>query len=284
MKNIFLFLSLTAPILLSGQIQFSDSSHLVSDSHYFTYLSKGVADINNDGLDDIVRSRPVLATSTGSLMVAYQRPDGSFIQDSIGRVSQITQLSTVVGDLDRNGFNDIICGGAYDGVHVMMNHGGTFNLVELDTPAVFVQGTNLADINGDGWLDYFACHDEDISQIWANNGSGTLSPVSNWINMSTMPVSDNSGNYGSVWTDFDNDGDLDLYIAKCRAGVTDPADPQAYKPVVCKQWQRHFHRGCRTIQPRRQQPVLDGRFPRHRQRRGHGLLYHQPHGRTIPDT
>ncbi len=47
-----------------------------------------------------------------------------------------------------------------------------------------------------------------------------------WIDMATDPVSDNSGNYGSVWTDFDNDGDLDLYIAKCRQGVGDPTDPR----------------------------------------------------------
>ena len=32
---------------------------------------------------------------------------------------------------------------------------------------------------------------------------------------------DHSGNYGSVWTDFDRDGDIDLYIAKCRQFVND---------------------------------------------------------------
>ncbi len=31
----------------------------------------------------------------------------------------------------------------------------------------------------------------------------------------TIPL---AGNYASVWTDFDNDGDTDLYIAKCRQG------------------------------------------------------------------
>lgn len=29
-----------------------------------------------------------------------------------------------------------------------------------------------------------------------------------------------------MWTDFDNDGDLDLYIAKCRQSVNNPSDPR----------------------------------------------------------
>ena len=35
---------------------------------------------------------------------------------------------------------------------------------------------------------------------------------------------DGSGNYGSTWTDFDDDGDIDLYISKCRQNVNDPTD------------------------------------------------------------
>ena len=46
------------------------------------------------------------------------------------------------------------------------------------------------------------------------------------LDLNTSPPSDNSGNYGSTWTDFDLDGDLDCYISKCRVGVFDPSDPR----------------------------------------------------------
>src|SRR4029453_10202374 len=96
------------------------------------------------------------------------------------------------------------------------------SIFSLPSSSFFLQNANFADINNDGWEDVFACDDNDESHIWLNDGTGMFN-VSNIIDFDVTPT-DDSGNYGSVWTDFENDGDIDLYIAKCRQGVNDPGD------------------------------------------------------------
>jgi hypothetical protein len=104
---------------------------------------------------------------------------------------------------------------------------GQATLANLNNGSMFMQCNNMADIDNDGWADFFACHDDAEPRIWLNEGDGTLT-FSEVMDFTTDPASDGSGNYGSVWIDFDNDGDLDLYIAKCRQGVNNPNDPRRW--------------------------------------------------------
>ena len=91
----------------------------------------------------------------------------------------------------------------------------------------------------DGFLDAFICDDNAESKIYMNNQDGTFR-FQDMIDFNTVPASDNSGNYGSVWSDFDSDGDIDLYIAKCRQGVEVPTDPRRVNALYVNDGNNHF--------------------------------------------
>lgn len=208
--------------VLYAQITFENANNKLNFGDHFSGVAIGVADMNADGYDDIIHLR-----NSRILTIRLQKPDGAgFITINAGQVSNSSQWSMCIADADNNGFNDVVCGGSYDGVKLVRASadGTSYTIGNLPGTNIFLQGSNFADINNDGQLDIFACHDDGNNRIWANTGNGVFTPANNWIDMATVPASDNSGNYGSVWTDFDNDGDLDLYIAKCRSGVNNPAD------------------------------------------------------------
>jgi hypothetical protein len=219
-KLYFSFAALLVAGLSYGQSFTNASDDLPGDLHSGGCV--GVTDMDMNGYDDVI----VLHDSK-ELHILYQDEMGNFTDINYGSVSGNSQWGMAAGDIDNNGHVDVFCGGSYDGVHLMMIYEpGVYDLLSLEEGSMFMQGANVADINNDGWLDAFGCHDDGESRIWGNDGTGNLDPANDWIDMATTPVSDNSGNYGSVWTDFDRDGDIDLFIAKCRQFVNDPYDPR----------------------------------------------------------
>jgi len=221
-KSLLLLLSLL-PSAIFSQIIFADSSSKLEIRTLRSGAPIGVVDMNGDGLDDIV-----CLDNRHLLYIQYQAPaadtfSGRFIADLGGG-----KWSLCVADADGNGFNDIFTGGAYNNLYLLKadNSGAAYSTTIFADPSIFLQGSNFADIDNDGHADVFACHDEGLSVPFRNDGMGNLFVDFTLINAASTVPSDNSGNYGSVWTDYDNDGDLDLYISKCRQGVDDPTDPR----------------------------------------------------------
>lgn len=170
-----------------------------------------VTDMNGDFLDDIV------TVSASSVQILYQQISGAFVTTNIPTTNTMFQpsWSMAIGDIDKNGFNDMLYGSGNGVTFMKANATGTAYTEISGTEYVFCQRTNFVDINNDGNLDAFSCHDIDPNVYYLNDGSGNLT-----FHQGGLGDHPEGGNYGSIWTDYDNDGDQDLFIAKCRGGAS----------------------------------------------------------------
>ena len=131
----------------------------------------GFADLDGDGLDDLI-----VLDQSRDLHTLYQTPSGAFEDYPLGQVSGSSQWGMCVGDFDNDGHKDVFSGGSYDGVHMMhITAPGQANLQSLGNGSMFMQACNMADIDMDGVLDVFACHDDAVSRLWKGEESGSLS-------------------------------------------------------------------------------------------------------------
>lgn len=172
-----------------------------------------VVDMNGDYLDDIVG-----VTST-NIRVHRQNAGGGFtvLNYPTTNADFMPTWSIAAGDYNRDGFNDLLYG-AGNGLTFMKSNGAGTAYTE-DSPGqyIFCQRTNFVDINNDGHLDAFSCHDVNPNVYYINNGWGAFTYYQSGttpgaLNLGIIP---SGGNYASIWTDFDNDGDSDLFISKC---------------------------------------------------------------------
>jgi len=172
--------------------------------------AQAVLDMNADYLDDLVSS------NGDNLSIAYQEPDGTFSTQTIAvsdGVANSPSWSICGGDLDGNGFNDLLFAGGGGASFIWANDAGTAYNETSDGNYIFCQRSNLVDMNADGNLDAFVCHDVAPNIWYMNNGTQYF----DW-NQGGLGDTPDGGNYGSVWIDYDNDCDIDMFIAKCRGG------------------------------------------------------------------
>lgn len=203
------FFALTAALLslpVTAQIAFTGNSSMLTG----TYGNPScVVDMNGDHLDDVVRF------NGNTMTIAYQQAGGGFVQVNAATATVNPNWSISVGDLDANGYNDVLIGNGSANSFLRANGDGTAYTEQYFSPYIFSQRTNMADINNDGQLDAWSCHDVGLSKPYRNTGGGVMVEDQSMIQQ-TVTV---GGNYATVFTDYDEDGDLDLYFSKCRSGA-----------------------------------------------------------------
>ena len=207
-KKLLFLACIGIPFMVNSQTAFTDLSTLLVNQSLTSGCAIGVSDMNNDGRDDIIR-----LDNARDLEIEYQNADGSFTRYDFGSTSG-SKWGLCIADIDENGYNDVFAGGAYNGLYAIKasSDGSSYSSTTLGGPNIFLQNANFVDIDNDGSIDVFACHDEGISSPYENDGSGTLTHNANLIVAASTIPSDNSGNYGTIWIDYDNDGDLDCVL------------------------------------------------------------------------
>ena len=175
-----------------------------------------VADMNGDFLDDITY------VEGNQISILTQKTVGGFDTTVMPLSTSVLtpDWSIAAGDFDRNGFNDLALGNGSRVTILKANETGTNFSIIAYPESIFTQRTNFVDINNDGNLDLWACHDVAQSHAYKNDGIGNLN-----FDISLMPTLAIGGNYQSLWIDYDNDGDMDMYLSKCRGGAA-VGDPQ----------------------------------------------------------
>ncbi len=166
-----------------------------------------IVDMNGDFLDDLVQ----VSSSTG-LHITYQEEDGTLTPVAIPNTvsNYYPSWSLAAGDLDGNGYNDLMYGNGSGVSFMFANEDGTEYTETYTTEYVFSQRGNFVDINNDGILDAYMCHDVAPSVYYISDGEGGLT-----FNQGGLGDYPSGGHYGSIWVDYDNDNDQDMFIAKC---------------------------------------------------------------------
>jgi hypothetical protein len=92
------------------------------------------------------------------------------------------------------------------------NGNGTFTKITSDPIVTYnhwAGGSSWGDFNNDGWLDMFDGGYDGINLLFVNNGNGTFTRIDTGI-----IVTDGNYKEGAGWCDYDNDGSLDLFVAR----------------------------------------------------------------------
>ncbi len=157
----------------------------------------------------------------GASRLYHNNGDGTFtdVTEAAGLYVPENTHSAVWGDYNNDGYPDVFFPSSHFGRHRLFRNEGDGTFVEVTEEALPGNGVPgghgaiWADFNNDGYLDIYVCSRYSGDQLLINNGDGTFDDVSD-----SAGLVGESGVVAAAAADYDNDGDLDIYVSKYGGG------------------------------------------------------------------
>ncbi len=174
----------------------------------------GVAfiDYDNDGYLDLFTAQYF---STEFNKLYHNNGDGTFTEVSgnavVGEAS--FSVSGAWGDYNGDGLADLFVANTEGNHNSLYRNEGNGEFTEITTGDIVSDGGNSVgaswgDYDNDGDLDLFVANSGNQNNfLYRNDGNDNFTRIT-----SGVVVSDGGHSHGSSWADYDNDGDLDLFV------------------------------------------------------------------------
>lgn len=186
-----------------------DISSLPSDSRSVNFL-----DLNNDDWEDIYISNGLKGGQADLLYL--NGGDGSFIRVEDQEVLQAVNPSdgASFADYNNDGHLDGIISSWYGAEDLLYANNGEGQLIYQSdagiVPGSYAETAAFGDYDQDGWLDIYITNsgESKVNYLYRNLRNGKFERITEHA-----LVNERQSSRAAIWTDFNNDGIIDLFVA-----------------------------------------------------------------------
>ncbi len=170
-------------------------------------------DYDNDGFLDLFVT-DYFTTKFNKMY--HNNGDGTFTKETTAApvFEASTSVSGVWADYNNDGLVDLFVANTNDENNSLYENRGNGTFLKINTGTIVNDGGNSVgaswgDYNNDGNMDLFVANSGGQNNfLYQNNGDGSFTKISG------SPITSDGGHsHGSAWADYDNDGDLDLFVS-----------------------------------------------------------------------